>query len=465
MTKSKLIEALWLPATIAILFIAAIQFRPLLPIDETRYMTVAWEMFLKHGWLSPLTLNFEPYHHKPPMLFWLINFSWSIFGVSRWAGLVPIALSAYAFILLTMKLGNLLFPKLENNQRIALIMIGSLPFLIYSSLVMFDVTLAVFVLAALINLIHYSRTLSLKYAAYMGIFLGIAVLTKGPVAYLYVLYPALLAPLWMSKTFPDPVTWGTGCLLAIAVSVIPVLFWLVPVLKQTDNNFAFWLLWNQTAGRMTGNFDDAHIRPIWFYLPLLPLMFLPWLLLPSFWKKAVNFNFHSIHGNEGGRFLYCWITPVFVSFCLISGKQPHYLVPLLPGFIIILSLALRNVSIKTIGIISISAVALIIIGQAIASNTFLKNYDLKPITEYVRQHPEKNWAFVRNYHGEVGFLSKRNQPIDNLDDKSQLPGWFEKHPNGLAIVKYANSDEIQNYRLLLTQSYRGKNLGIVDQQN
>ncbi len=84
---------LWAFAAIVILYLAAVLFRPLLPIDETRYMTVAWEMRLHEGWLSPLTLNFEPYHHKPPLLFWLINVFWSFFGVSRWAGLIPIVIA------------------------------------------------------------------------------------------------------------------------------------------------------------------------------------------------------------------------------------------------------------------------------------------------------------------------------------------------------------------------------------
>lgn len=462
MTNSKLINALWLPTTILALYLAAISFRPLLPIDETRYMTVAWEMFLQQGWLSPLTLNFEPYHHKPPLLFWLINLSWSIFGISRWAGLIPIAILSYICILLTGKLGSLIFPEIEKDKkRLHLIMAGSLPFLIYGTLVMFDVTLTVFVLLSLINLVKYSRTLQLRYAMYMGIFLGLGVLTKGPVAYLYVMYPALLAPLWMKAAFPNPAKWGAGCLLALITSTLPVLFWLIPILQQSDNDFAFWLLWNQTAGRVTGNFDDAHIRPFSFYLPLLPLMFMPWLLLPSLWKQIGRFKLEFIHGNEGGRFLYCWSVPVFISFCLISGKQPHYLVPLLPSFALILFMCLKETPIKKIAVTASISILMVIGGQAIASQSILKKYNLEPIAEYVEQHPEHEWAFVRNYHGEIGFLAGLLQPIDNLDDKSQLPEWLLEHPSGFAVVKFETPAELSNYRILFEQSYRGKKIGIV----
>lgn len=461
MQKSELIAKLWLPAVIFILYFTAILFRPLLPIDETRYMTVAWEMFLHNGWFEPLTLNFEPYHHKPPLLFWLINLSWSIFGVSRWAALIPVSLLSFIFITLTSTLGKMLFPSLKNKQHhISLIMVSSAPFLIYGTLMMFDITLAVFVLLSLINLIRFSHTLQFRYAALMGLCLGLGLLTKGPVAYLYVMYPALLAPLWMKGEFPKPVVWVTGCLIALLVSVAIVLCWLVPVLLQADNDFAFWLVWNQTAGRITGNFDDAHIRPFTFYLPLLPLMLTPWIFLPSLWRSMKQFKLSTCHYNEGTRFLYCWLVPVFVSLCLISGKQPHYLVPLLPGFSLIIVLALKEIQIRSLAIITAVTLTALVSGQAFASLDFLKRYNQNDIARYVQSYPNHDWAFVRNYHGEIGFLARLEKPITNLDDKKALPEWFSKHPNGMAVIKYTNPEEVAAYKSILDQDYRGRRIGI-----
>jgi 4-amino-4-deoxy-L-arabinose transferase-like glycosyltransferase len=69
----------------------SIFFRTPTPIDETRYLTVAWEMWLRQDFLVPY-LNGATYSHKPPLLFWLINLSWGMFGVSEWAD----ALDAYS---------------------------------------------------------------------------------------------------------------------------------------------------------------------------------------------------------------------------------------------------------------------------------------------------------------------------------------------------------------------------------
>lgn len=299
-----------------IMFFTAIAFRPLLPIDETRYMTVAWEMYLCGNWFAPLTVNFQPYHHKPPMLFWLINAAWSVFGVSRWAGTLPMLLAAIVCIFLTKKLADMLF--LDNRQigqKIPLLMVGSIPFLIYSLLIMFDIMLTAFVLWALWALISYAKSGHAKHLLWLALAMGLGVLTKGPVAWLYVIFPMLFGSLWMPHKMM-PLKWYGGCLAALLLSVIPVVLWLIPVLLQSSDKFAYWLVWEQTAGRITGNFNDAHVRPVWFYLPFLPALFLPWAIFPSLWQGLKNIVQH-FKSNWAVRFLLCWIIPVFIAFSFI----------------------------------------------------------------------------------------------------------------------------------------------------
>jgi len=59
----------------------ALSTRTYFPIDETRYVGVAWEMWLRGDFLVP-HLNGEPYSHKPPLLFWLFQAGWWLFGVT-----------------------------------------------------------------------------------------------------------------------------------------------------------------------------------------------------------------------------------------------------------------------------------------------------------------------------------------------------------------------------------------------
>mgnify|MGYP003351169847 CR=1 FL=1 len=57
--------------------------RPDIPIDETRYVSVAWEAWRGGDWLI-MHMNGQAYHHKPPLLFWIIQAGWAIFGVNDW---------------------------------------------------------------------------------------------------------------------------------------------------------------------------------------------------------------------------------------------------------------------------------------------------------------------------------------------------------------------------------------------
>ena len=72
----------WLAAWLLLVGLA-LGARPLTPVDETRYLAVAWEMWVSGDALVP-HLNGEPYSHKPPLLFWLINLGWAVAGVSEW---------------------------------------------------------------------------------------------------------------------------------------------------------------------------------------------------------------------------------------------------------------------------------------------------------------------------------------------------------------------------------------------
>ncbi len=451
-------NTLWIPFAFLGIFLITVFLRPLLPIDETRYLTVAWEMFLRQDWLAPLTKNGEPYHHKPPLLFWMINAVWAITGPSRWSATIPPVLMGLFSVYLTMLLSVRLF----NNQwqiakRVPLILIGCLPFLLYASMIMFDVSMMFFVLATLLGLLSFAQTLKWRYVLVMALSMGLGVLTKGPVAYLYVIFPMLLAPIWHDQPL-NKIRWCGGCLMAIALSVLPVLLWLIPVLQQSDDHFAFWLVWEQTAGRMTGSFNAAHARPFYFYIPVVLVLMMPWIFFPQFWRQARLLR-PRLPAETGLRFILCWILPVFLSFCFISGKQPHYLVPLIPGMAILIAVFLKDARIATLQKLAAASYMIFIVAHAVGAQTFLKNYDLMPIARYVQMHKEQDWAYVRQYHGEVTFLGRLTHPIDEIQPED-IDEWFNQHLNGYALIRFNDQERFSHLTLIMEIPYRGKRMGV-----
>ena len=74
---TKYLPWIWVAAW-TVLVAVAVSFRPILPVDETRYISVAWEMWFGENFVVP-HLNGTPYSHKPPLLFlahpyWLEGF-------------------------------------------------------------------------------------------------------------------------------------------------------------------------------------------------------------------------------------------------------------------------------------------------------------------------------------------------------------------------------------------------------
>ncbi|RPH54471.1 phospholipid carrier-dependent glycosyltransferase, partial [bacterium] len=93
-------DLLLLAALAAVVFLPGLGSRDLWNPDEARYVEVAREMRSLGTYAVP-HLNGRIYSEKPPLLFWLIDFSAFLFGrLNETTSRVPIALSAIGAVLL-----------------------------------------------------------------------------------------------------------------------------------------------------------------------------------------------------------------------------------------------------------------------------------------------------------------------------------------------------------------------------
>lgn len=443
--QGSLAQRLWPYLALAIFFAASAVLRPLIPTAETRYLTVAWEMFQRRDFLL-LTLNFAPYYHKPPLLFWLIDAGWALFGVHRVVALGVIYVIAAATLHLTVVLTRTMFPDSQapDSQAIAArtawLTLGGAVFLIYSSLVYMDVLQAAFVLAFMISTIRFARRGGMTSAILAGVWVGLGILAKGPVMFVHILWPVALYPLWRNPERDlGNRAFYKGCGVMLAASVVTVALWLGPVLVLADENFLYNLIWRQSAERISGSLDGAHPRPFWYYLQYLPLILLPWVLSPGFWKARPLAIFRAMRAARSEeyrmvRLLLLWFVGVFVTFSLIAGKQPHYLVPEAMLAPILFACFMTGVSLPLIRNVAIGMVALFIVGQAVAAFTVFDRLDLKPLAAYVAARPDAPWAYAGQYEGEVNFLARRTTPLTELK-ADEAGSWLAAHPNGYVIEK------------------------------
>lgn len=360
--KSALNDA-WLTALIWIAFMGAALFlRPLLPIDETRYVTVAWEMWLDGSFLVP-HLNGELYTHKPPLLFWLINLGWQVFGVSDiWARLVA-PLFGLGALWLTVRLAREMWPDLNDAdfRRRAfiapLMMVSGLYWAVFSTMTMFDMMLtAATLLSILGTVIAWKGFVSGRsfWGPFMlvGLGLGLGGLAKGPVILVHTLPVLLSAPLWGPKMIygRGESGWGkwyAGIGVAIVTGLGVAAMWVAPAVIVGGPEYRDAILIKQSAGRVAQSF--AHRRPVYWFLWVLPLMLLPWTLWPRLWKgfgfvKAwkANTGLRPLLALGNMRLLLIWAGADLVIFSAVSGKQPHYLLPMFPALALVVAYMLTT---------------------------------------------------------------------------------------------------------------------------
>jgi 4-amino-4-deoxy-L-arabinose transferase-like glycosyltransferase len=476
-----------------------------LPIDETRYLTVAWEMW-RSGDLVVPHLNGEPYSHKPPMMFWLINGAWALVGPQEWAARAVPAAFLPLSVFLTYRLGAELGGRILGGHA-ALTLASMVVFAAYGSAMLFDAMLTAATVAGLIGLVRAARGQAVSGWLIFAASISFGLLSKGPVILLHLIPAALLAPLWA----PSPVRWFRWyafVLLAIAAGIVLPLLWAMRAAEAGGPEFGGALLWQQTAGRVVDSF--AHKRPFWFYLPLLPVLIFPWIFSARLWTRRQAIPLWQDAGNW--RLPVIMIAVSLLALSLISGKQLHYMLPLMPAaalliarkitadearpveenafpfLVVIIGLTLLFAEHATQfspvsmslhdgpGLMLVASGALMwwirkstwqVIPSSAALIVFallwqchlgaLAAYDLRPVAALIE--PSKPVAFVGNYHGEIGFVARLTRPVDVVE-AGEAAAWREAHRDGTLIARYKGSRPDFADAPALDQPYRGRRLGV-----
>jgi 4-amino-4-deoxy-L-arabinose transferase-like glycosyltransferase len=322
---------LWL-----LLLLPVALYLPALPIDETRYLAVAWEMRLHGDFLVP-HLNGAPYSDKPPLLFWLINLGWLVAGMNAWAVRLGVLAASLASLLLCERLVRRLEPDRAVAERALWLFAGMIYFALFSSAIMFDVLLTTCVLVALHGTLDLDAQRWRRGTLLLALGFGLGILTKGPVALLDAGLAAALAPWWSATARAAKRRWYACLALGVLGGAGVALAWAIPAALAGGPEYANAIFLHQTVDRMARSF--AHRRPPWWYLLVLPLMLLPWTLsLRAPWRAWCE----NVHIGKSARFAIAAFAPAFGVFCLVSGKQPHYLLPLLPALALYLALVLGD---------------------------------------------------------------------------------------------------------------------------
>lgn len=154
--------------------------------DEANFAEVAREMIVS-GNYTTVQIGFEPFWEKPPLFFWLQVVSMKIFGINEYAARFPNAICGIITVLVLYFAGK----RVKNKQfgvLWALVYAGStLPFFYFKSGLIdpyFNLFIFLGIFFTMASIETESKSKQLTYIAVSGVFIGLSLLTKGPVGVL-----------------------------------------------------------------------------------------------------------------------------------------------------------------------------------------------------------------------------------------------------------------------------------------
>jgi 4-amino-4-deoxy-L-arabinose transferase-like glycosyltransferase len=323
----------WVLAAAALLLFLGLGWTDFWPPDEPRAGAIAEEMrSFVHGWrgLVLLHLNGEVYTQKPPLFYWLAALCGAFVGrVSEAAARLPSAIAGFLTVAIVCRLGRTLFrPRVGVLAGVLLLAVPS--FVELGRSARLDALLTLFVMGAFAAAWRIERGSGSDRTsrAMLHGAIGLGVLTKGPVAFLF---PALGLLAWLGwegrlsavRRFVSPAS--------LLLSLGPGLVWATAAVALAPSGFAADALWDNLVGRFFSG--AAHARPWWFYLERFPLGVLPLTLLwPLAWLRfrALARDPAAVGTLRAWRFLLAPIGAALVFLSLSAGKRGVYLAPIEP---------------------------------------------------------------------------------------------------------------------------------------
>ncbi|MBO6517650.1 MAG: glycosyltransferase family 39 protein [Bacteroidia bacterium] len=294
----------------AVLFLPFLGDVHLLDWDEINFAESAREMLVT-GNFWQVQVNYEPFWEKPPLFLWIQAGSMKLFGVNEFAARLPNALIGIITLNLLFYLGRKL-DQAAIGKWWAFIYLASFTPQFYFHTGIIDPLFNLWIFLSLYQLYRVKEESSMLRWLYAGLFLGLAVLTKGPVAGLVV--ALVLIVVWAFNRFRFWFSWlqfGIFTITSLAVASV----WFLPELLRNGVGFLSNFLAYQVD--LMRNPVASHGQP-WFYHAVVLLIgcFPASILALSRFSKSSGSSF------EFWMKTMFWV--VLILFSLVTTKIVHY---------------------------------------------------------------------------------------------------------------------------------------------
>lgn len=286
--------------------------------DEINFAEASREMLVTGNYAIP-QIGFEPFWEKPPLFFWLQALCMRLFGVNEFAARLPNAICGVLTLLLLFRLG-----RKQVNEQFGWIWVlmyaGSLLPQLYFKSGIIDPWFNLFIFLGVYQLAAYTENRAgrpVKRILLAGLFTGLAVMTKGPVALLIVgLCYGVYAIINRFRNFMKPL----HILYFLLVTALAGGIWFVALLINGQQHIITEFIIYQI--RLFRTEDAGHGGPFFYHFIIL--------LIGCFPAAALSLLSMRIRKrpNETPEHFRLWMLILFwvtlLLFSIVKTKIVHY---------------------------------------------------------------------------------------------------------------------------------------------
>jgi 4-amino-4-deoxy-L-arabinose transferase-like glycosyltransferase len=300
--------------------------------DEGFYAEAAREMVESGDWLTP-HFNYSDRWQKPVLYYWLTAATYLVFGPTELAARLWSSLSGIGLVLLTWAIARRLNHEATGPPDEAAWLAAAIVATCGGCFAMARSALPDLPLAFFITLTMWCGLEKRPLLA--GAAAGLGFVMKGPLA---VAIPAIvLVPIWWRERRFTDIRLKDIALAAAAFTVIGVPWYLAMVSEHGVAYLQSFFVGDNFDRFTTDRFNAP--RPVWFYVPIVIGGMLPWsmyiAMLP--WQSLRDTVLRRRPLGINDWRLLIWSIVPLLFFTLSIGKQPRYILPVLPPLGIMLA--------------------------------------------------------------------------------------------------------------------------------
>ncbi len=318
LTKPAVRDRLVLVALGAFFFLPFLGSVHLFDWDEINFAEAAREMIVT-GNYTRVQIDFQPFWEKPPFFFWLQALAMHLFGINEFAARFPNAIFGAITMLVVYGVGARLYSRLFGMFW-ALAFLGSFFTHAFFKSGIIDPVFNLFIFLGIVEVARTTAEPDKRTAgrfALAGFWVGLAVLTKGPVGYL--IAALCIGVYWAISRQRKRFTISELATFTGAAAGVSLLFYGVETLLHGTWYMEEFIRYHI---RLLSTGDAGHGRPFYFHAVILLFGMFPasLLALKAFFLKAdVN-----AEQNDFKRWMVTLFWVVLILFSIVKTKTVLY---------------------------------------------------------------------------------------------------------------------------------------------